>query len=118
LQHPGEIHHAEFSADGRRIVTSWGTITPRYQGQARVWDAKSGKSVGVLEHPYPVFHATFRADGRRIATASGIPNRILGMARVYDVPFWNRFNALEQQAAHQAMFSLKAAGCSRSARTW
>ncbi len=54
---------AGFSPDGRRIVTaSWDTT-------ARVWDARSGATLAVLQgHENRVDGATFSPDGRRVIT--------------------------------------------------
>ena len=63
--HFGSVGHAEFSPDGRRIVTaSWDST-------ARVWEAASGELVVALEgHSGLVMHAAFSPDGSRIVTAS------------------------------------------------
>jgi WD40 repeat protein len=61
------MNFAEFSADGRRVLTSGGN------GQARVWESKTGKPLT------PVIHhsanspasARFRPDGDRIVTVGG-----------------------------------------------
>ena len=56
---------AFFDVNGRRIVTQPDDNT------AQVWDAESGKPVGVpLRHKAQVRAASFSADGRRVVTAS------------------------------------------------
>ena len=57
---------AAFSPDGARLVIASGDKT------ARLWDAKSGASLAVLEgHTNFVTSAAFSPDGARIVTASG-----------------------------------------------
>jgi WD40 repeat protein len=61
------MNFAEFSANGRRVLTSGAN------GQARVWDAKTGQPLTpVIRHSTnsPVF-ARFRPDGGRIVTVGG-----------------------------------------------
>jgi WD40 repeat protein/serine/threonine protein kinase len=56
---------AEFSPDGKRIVTaSWANA-------AQVWDGQSGRPLTVpLKHEAPVSSAHFSPDGKKIVTAS------------------------------------------------
>jgi WD40 repeat protein len=57
---------AEFSADGRRIVTAYSNLN-----QVRVWDAESGKELLTLTEPSgPVHSAGFSPDGSYLLTAS------------------------------------------------
>jgi WD40 repeat protein/tetratricopeptide (TPR) repeat protein len=69
LKHHGDVLHAEFSSDGRRIVTGgihWGA-----GGEARVWDAVSGEPVTPpLKQRGRVEAASFSADGRFVVTVS------------------------------------------------
>ncbi len=63
--HGGAVFHAEFSADGRRVVTS------SLDHTARVWDVESGAELHKLEgHSHSVNHAEFSPDGQRVLTAS------------------------------------------------
>ncbi len=59
------VHTAEFSPDGREIVTaSW-------DDYARLWDAQTGQEVGPpLKHGGRVVTARFSPDGSRVVTAS------------------------------------------------
>jgi WD40 repeat protein len=66
LSHEDGVSSAAFSPDGKRIVTaSWDKT-------ARVWDAESGKLIGVplTGHEGGVSSAAFSPDGKRIVTAS------------------------------------------------
>jgi WD40 repeat protein len=59
------LESAEFSPDGRRIVTA------SYDNTARIWDAATGALLTVLHgHDAPIEHAAFSPDGRRVVTAS------------------------------------------------
>jgi WD40 repeat protein/tetratricopeptide (TPR) repeat protein len=80
----GPVAHAEFSPDGRRILTASGydhMTGGRPAGEARVWDATTGKPVGPpLRHSSRVRYATFSPEGSRVVTASSDRT-----ARVWDV---------------------------------
>ncbi|MEO8428751.1 MAG: hypothetical protein ABI651_16760, partial [Verrucomicrobiota bacterium] len=57
------VRHAEFSPDGRFVVTA------SDDRSARVWDANTGRPVTPpLKHGGPVLHAAFSPDGRRVLT--------------------------------------------------
>ena len=46
-------------------------VTASFDETARIWDAESGKEVGVLKgHTGPVRAAAFSTDGKRVVTAS------------------------------------------------
>jgi eukaryotic-like serine/threonine-protein kinase len=65
LRHEREVYSAQFSPDGRWVVTaSWDKT-------ARVWDAQTGQPVSEpLRHEDEVWSAQFSPDGRRVVTAS------------------------------------------------
>ena len=63
LRHQGRLNSAQFSPDGSQIVTACDHST------AQVWDAVTGKAIGVpLRHLGVVESAQFSLDGRRILT--------------------------------------------------
>src|SRR5262249_41001063 len=63
--HEGPVSHAEFSADGLRVLTAGA------DGVARVWDVVTGEAVTPpLVHAGAVSHAAFSPDGRVVLTAS------------------------------------------------
>ncbi len=65
LPHHNAIVHAEFSPDGRRVVTASMDQT------ARVWDAATGAPISPsLTHASGIEFAEFSPDGRRVVTAS------------------------------------------------
>jgi len=73
VTHPSDLVHAEFSPDGRRVLTATNRAI-------WVWDASSGQLVfPQLRHPAvpllpngeSVTHAAFSPDGRLIATGGG-----------------------------------------------
>jgi WD40 repeat protein len=64
--HNDWIKHAEFSPNGRLIVTASNDKT------ARVWNAQNGKLLEILRgHTGAVFYAAFSLDSKRIVTAGG-----------------------------------------------
>ena len=65
LVHQGWVWEAQFSPDGRRVVTASNDHT------ARVWDSLTGEPVSPpMKHDGNVLHAIFSPDGRRVLTAS------------------------------------------------
>jgi eukaryotic-like serine/threonine-protein kinase len=69
----GDGTRAEFSADGRQAVTTWGST-------AQIWDAQTGQpKTGPLRHRNNIYFAEFSPEGQRLATASQD-----GTARLWD----------------------------------
>jgi eukaryotic-like serine/threonine-protein kinase len=87
LEHGEPVHHAEFSADGRRILTA------ALDNTVRLWHAETGLPMGMplvhdraaIQHPelfnrgQKCLQACFSPDGAKVATAS-----VDGTARVWD----------------------------------
>jgi len=55
--------HADFSSDGKHIVTIYGE-------SAHLWEANTGQQLAVLKHPETVNSAEFSYDGEHILTTS------------------------------------------------
>jgi WD40 repeat protein/Flp pilus assembly protein TadD len=72
LWHDDAINHAEFSQDGKYIVTA------SNDGTAQIWDAPTGANLCILSHRQPqqpdrrisVRHAAFSPDGTYVVTAA------------------------------------------------
>ncbi|HKX61575.1 MAG TPA: protein kinase [Verrucomicrobiae bacterium] len=74
LRHAGAVQFAQFSSDGRRVITA------SHDGTSRVWDTVTGQAVGEpLQHRDKVWSACFSPDGRRVGTGSWD-----GSARLWD----------------------------------
>jgi WD40 repeat protein len=88
--HEDSVTHAEFSPDGRLVITAG-------QGtEARVWDVQSGRLVGApLKHNGMIYNPSFSSDSRRVVTAS-----FDGTARV-----WNAHAFEAQCGVPHASFS-------------
>lgn len=73
LEHGKPLWQASFDPEGSRVLTAGADA-------ARIWDAKTGKLLDVLQgHKGPVFRANYSDDGGLIATASADAT-----ARVWD----------------------------------
>jgi WD40 repeat protein len=65
MQHERAVTSAQFSPDGRWVVTASKDYT------ARVWDATTGRAVGEpMKHEGVVHSAQFSPDGHWVVTAS------------------------------------------------
>jgi WD40 repeat protein/serine/threonine protein kinase len=64
LRHDQPVGRVRFSPDGSRIATSG------YDGEARVWDARSGELVHHFKHAGPVVRVEWSPDGALLATGS------------------------------------------------
>ena len=74
--HTGPVNDAEYSSDGKRIVTA------SADDSARVRDAESGALQAILAgHTAEVHVARFSLDGKRIVTASADRPRKFGTLR-------------------------------------
>jgi WD40 repeat protein/serine/threonine protein kinase/tetratricopeptide (TPR) repeat protein len=74
LPHGDGVACAEFSPDGRRVLTAG------EDGAARVWDARTGKPLTPrMEHNWIVRYAAFSPDGGMVFTAA-----LDGAARLWD----------------------------------
>jgi WD40 repeat protein len=62
LRHGDGVLYAEFSPNGRTILTAGEDY------QARLWDASTGRPLLRLDHPHQVYVARFSHDGRWIVT--------------------------------------------------
>ena len=70
IQHDDEVHSAQFSPDGKRIVTASADKT------ARVWDALTGKPLTEpMKHDDDVHSSQFSPDGKRIVTVCKGPQQ-------------------------------------------
>ena len=73
LKHSGRVFLAQFSPDGRRIITTSGG-----HGSARVWDAQNGRelpAVKTTNEDDPPEFSPLSLDGRLKVTVSAEPRR-------------------------------------------
>jgi len=70
MKHGDTVWSAQFSSDGKRIVTASGFDA------ARVWDAATGKSLTEVlnrtDTDEQIHSAQFSPDGKRFVTATGM----------------------------------------------
>ena len=62
--HDGPASTAEFSRDGKWVISSGS------DGTARIWNVADGSAGPVLKHPSPLTHAMFSPDGQLVLTVS------------------------------------------------
>ena len=62
LPHDGEVQYAEFSSDGRHVITA------SFDHTARIWSSATGQLLATLQHTDAVYHAAFAPSDQRIAT--------------------------------------------------
>src|SRR6266480_5828637 len=95
FKHHDPVFSAQFSSDGKMIVTG------SQDGTATVWDAASGEALSpLLKHDEKVWFAQFSPDGTRVLTVSD------RAARIWDVPSGNPVtDFLKQDVITSAQFS-------------
>jgi WD40 repeat protein len=80
MDHPFPVWCVAFSPDGKTILTGCGSPETA-QGEARVWDAATGRLVcKLLQAPAPVRTVAFNKSGRRLLTLSSF------QACLWDLP--------------------------------
>ncbi|WP_286619269.1 TIR domain-containing protein, partial [Variovorax sp. J22R115] len=113
--HEGPVTSAQFSADGKTVLTaSWDKT-------ARLWDVASGKELRALRgHENVVTSAQFSADGKTVLTASWDKT-----ARLWDVASGKELRALRghENVVTSAQFSadgktVLTASWDKTARLW
>ncbi len=86
--HIGKVYSAEFSPDGRKIITASEDST------VKVWDTGTGKLLNTLKgHTVAVYSAQFSPNGKKIVTAS-----LDGTAKVWDTDTWKLLKTLKGHA--------------------
>ncbi len=83
LPHDGLVARARFSPDGARVVTAGS------DGEARLWDGKTGALLGKLPHGAPVARIAFSPDGALVAAATRFRKVVIwqldGLRRLYEL---------------------------------
>jgi len=65
MQHTGAVYSAQFSRDGKLVVTA------SQDGKVQVWNADTGEAVGQpMQHPSAVYSAQFSPDGKWVVTGA------------------------------------------------
>src|SRR5262249_36559781 len=79
LPQAGQRASIAFSSDGKTLicaVTVYDAARRMWTGgEAKLYDAGSGKEIAVLKHPGAVRHVALSADGRRLVTVAGNAQR-------------------------------------------
>src|SRR5262249_47626638 len=113
--HELQLSSAFFSPDGSQVVTA------SFDKTARIWDAKTGKTIFVLSgHTEEVSYASFSPDGTRVVTASFDKT-----ARIWDAQTGKSIAVLpgHSQQVNSAVFSpdgsrVATASWDNTARIW
>ena len=114
LEVPAAVRYADFSPDGKRVITA------SEDNKARIWDADTGELLTSLEgHDKAVWSAAFSSDGARALTASDD-----GTARIWNVKTGALLVVLRHSASfRRAAFSpdgerIVTASLDKTARIW
>jgi WD40 repeat protein/predicted Ser/Thr protein kinase len=85
LWHEYAVVSAEFSPDGRRVVTASGTNEPEERGYAQIWDSETGEIfTSPLRQNGFVISAHFSPDGLHVLCNCGIRSRAGGYVQVLE----------------------------------
>jgi WD40 repeat protein/serine/threonine protein kinase len=123
LEHPYEVWAVAFSRDGKTVLTGngepfMGRERP-HRGEARLWEADTGKLLQVLPHEDRVYSVAFGGDDRVVATGSSDKT-----ARLWDATTGNLLHTLPHQGRVWAVtFSpdytkILTGGFDKTARVW
>jgi WD40 repeat protein/serine/threonine protein kinase len=75
LDHPGRVNAVAFGSGGKAILTGCDVkpgreLTDQLKGEARLWDAATGKLIRSLPHPHSVHAVAFSPSGQQILTGA------------------------------------------------
>jgi WD40 repeat protein/serine/threonine protein kinase len=120
LVHSGGVNCAAFSRDGSRLVTAGQCRDRGWAGEARLWDAATGRPLWHVRTIGMLDLVAFSPDGRAVVTAGHG-----GMARVHDAVTGQPLSLAWEQGTRVlgAAFSpdsrfVAAGGADRTARIW